>query len=257
MFDPGGQVAEHWYSRDGLPAYSQPKRGGGETRTTLRHARQLGLVPSVTTVLEEVINKPALNNWKVDQGILAALTLPRVEGETEQAFLQRVRTDSRAQAKAAAEEGTRIHEAVEASFASRPFPARYVRHVDAARALIARLFPDVTDWVTERSFCHPKGFGGKVDLHSPTWGIVVDFKGKDGDFTDGKKLAWDQHWQLSAYQRGLNLPPAPCANVFISRTHPGAVAEHVWTLEELSTGWRVFQHALCIWKLIKGFDPAF
>src|SRR5262249_48688686 len=135
---------------------------------------------------------------------------------------------------------------------------------------LKRLFPDVHDWVSEKSFAHPLGFGGKVDLHSPSSGIVVDFKTKDGDFTEldsygkPKKLAWDQNIQLAAYQVGLNLrsimcpnprifsgeildkavPNVPkfqqCANLFVSRTHPGAVRSHVWSAEEVADGWRTF-----------------
>jgi hypothetical protein len=48
--------------------------------TTLRDARKLGLLPSVTNVLG-VINKPELVEWKMTQAVLAALTLPRRDGE--------------------------------------------------------------------------------------------------------------------------------------------------------------------------------
>ena len=98
----------------------------------------------------------------------------------------------------------------------------------AAPSAITAEFPGVADWIAEASFAHESGYGGKVDLHSPSTGIVVDYKGKDGDFSEldtygkPKKLAWDQHWQLGAYQVGLRLPNADCANVFFSRTHPGA-----------------------------------
>ena len=57
--------------------------------TTLRDARKLGLLPSVTNVLG-VINKPELVEWKMTQAVLAALTLPRLEGEGEDAFAKRV-----------------------------------------------------------------------------------------------------------------------------------------------------------------------
>ena len=118
-------------------------------------------------------------------------------------------------------------------------------------------FPGVDDWIAEASFAHPSGYGGKVDLHSPSTGIVVDWKGKDGDFSDGKKLAYDQHWQLAAYQDGLRLPRNVCANGFVSRTHPGAVRIHVWTRDEVEQGSQVFLQALALWKAIKGFDPSF
>lgn len=253
---PPQQESQHWYDRSGKPAYEQRTAGGGVRPTDLRDARRLGLVPSVTTVLS-VLAKPALTNWLVEQGIMAALTLPRVDGESERDFLARIREDSKAQTRAAAEEGNRIHDACEMAIKGRAYPKAYEPHVAAVRARLAELFPDVTDWVAEQSFAHASGFGGKVDLHSPSTGITVDYKGKDGDFSDGKKLAYDQHWQLAAYTRGLELPRAPCANLFVSRTHPGCVAHHVWSAEDIDKGWRVFASALEAWKALRGFDPSF
>lgn len=248
----------HWYTQTGGACYEVPNAKAGGTRpTTLRDARKLALVPSVTTVLS-VVAKPQLEAWKRAQSVMAALTLPRREGESEKSLLYRIDQDSRAQTEAAAAEGNRIHDAIEAYF-KEGYPASgpYIEHVRAVREELRRLFPDVKDWIAEKSFASVDGYGGKVDLHSPSTGITVDHKGKDGDFTDGKKLAYDQHWQLAPYQRGLRLKPAPCANLFVSRTHPGKVASHVWSPEDIAHGWQVFAAALSLWKAINRFDPAF
>lgn len=244
----------HWYKPDGAPFYTVRDAKGNERGVTLRDARKVGAVPSVTTVLQ-VLAKPQLETWKVKQGILAALTLPRNVDEDDDTYLARVLTDSREQAKAAAEEGTRIHDAIEQSFASKYVPEAYAPHVEAVSGSIRDLFPSVDDWVSERSFAHADGFGGKVDLHSPSTGIVIDFKGKDGDFSDGKKLAYDQHYQLAAYQHGLGLPRNACCNLFVSRTHPGRVAHHVWTIDDVESALGIFLDALSLWKRIKRYDP--
>lgn len=249
MFD-----SSHWYDTKGKPAYEVPSKSGAMRSTTLADARKLNLVPSVTTILN-VLAKPALTNWKVEQGILAALTMPRIEGETEKDYLRRIMSDSEKQVTDAADEGTRIHDALESHYKGRVVEHRYRPHVEGVAALLAKLFPHVEDWVSEASFCHPLGYGGKVDLHSPSTGIVVDFKGKDGDFTDGKKLAYDQHYQLSAYQSGLYLPCVPSANVFFSRTHPGQVTHHLWSAEDMEDGRCVFEGALKVWQAIKKYKP--
>ena len=248
-------MGEHWYDRDGRPAYEVMSKSGHPRATTLSDARKMGLVPSVTTVLG-VLAKPALETWKVKQGILAALTLPRQRDEADDAYLARVLADSGEQVKAAAAEGTRIHDACECYWQGRHYPHEYQPHVDAVCEELSRLFPGVTDWIAERSFCHAFGYGGKVDLHSPSTGIACDYKGKDGDFSDGKRLAYDQHWQLAAYQIGLHLPAAPCANIFVSRTHPGKVASHVWKEKDIATGWQVFEAALTVWKRLRNYDPS-
>lgn len=269
MSDEGG----HWYHRDGRPCYQVPGRGGVMRDFNLRWDRGLQAVPSVTTVTS-CIAKSALETWKVRQGILAALTLPRLDGEDDDAFIARVIEDSKQQAKAAAEEGSRIHDACERIVKGESIAEKYRPHAEAAVAELRRLFPDVNDWVAEKSFAHPLGFGGKVDLHSPSTGIVADYKTKDGDFTEldaygkPKKLAWDQHIQLAAYQVGLGLwlhdiPHAPrgtpvqCANIFVSRTHPGAVRSHVWSPDDIAEGWATFEAALRLWKILRKYDGAF
>lgn len=246
-------MGEHYYLKDGTPFYEVPTKTGGLRAVHIGDVRKAMAVPSVTTVLN-VIAKPALTEWMVNQGIMAALTLPREEGEPEADWLKRVKQDSKQQAKDAADEGTRIHDAIDCAYKGRPYPERYVPHVTAVMARVASLFPGVSDWIPEASFS-AHGFGGKVDLHSPSTGIVIDFKGKDGDFSDGKKLAYDQHWQLAAYQYGLRIPRNVCVNLFVSRTHPGAVADHVWSVEELEQALKVFLASHQVWMALKGYDP--
>lgn len=248
-------MSEHWYLQNGKPFYEIAAANGNLRAVTLRDARKVGAVPSVTTVLG-VIAKPQLTNWMVDQGILAALTLPKRDDEPERDYIARIKLDSQQQAKSAAEEGNRIHDACECAMKGLPYPQAYEEHVEAVSHRLAELFPGVTDWIAEKSFAHADGYGGKVDLHSPSTGIVVDYKGKDGDFTDGKKLAYDQHWQLGGYRRGLKLPRNVAANLFVSRTHPGAVAHHVWTVKEVDDGEAVFLAALRLWKQLRGYDPS-
>lgn len=103
----------HWYDiATGAPRYQVPNKStGGMRDTTLRDARQLGLVPSVTTILQEA-NKPALINWMIDQALMAALTLPRNEGESLDDFIGRAKEDSKQQAINAAARGTEIHNAL-------------------------------------------------------------------------------------------------------------------------------------------------
>jgi hypothetical protein len=244
----------HWYDRHGNPKYTVIGKNGKERDTTLADARRLQLVPSVTTILD-VLNKPALSDWKVKQGIMAALTLPRLDGEDDERFINRVVTDSRQQAIQAAEEGNRIHAAIEAHYSGQLGWEDYALHVDAVIGLLYKTFPDIDDWVAEKSFASTWGYGGRLDLHSPSTGIVVDFKTKDMAPGDNKKLAYDQHYQLAAYKVGMHLKRGVGANVFISRTHPGYAEIHVWSEEDIEKGWEVFASALACWQAIKGYVP--
>ena len=250
------QETGHWYTRAGEPAYQVKSASGSMRGTTLADAKKLCLCPSVTTVLS-VLAKPALEQWKVKQGIMAALTLTRNAGESDSEYLARVLADSRQQAISAAEEGSRIHDACECAVKGLPYPDQYIPHVAGAIAKLNELFPGVNDWIAEASFASPLGFGGKVDLHSPSTGIIADYKTTDERRGSTKRFHWDQHYQLAAYQGGMGLQANVGVNIFISRTDPGVSFSHVWRVEEMNSGWRIFLHALELWKQLKGFDSSF
>src|SRR5262252_4924511 len=105
LFSP---ESAHWYRRDGEPLHSVLSSKGELRPTTLRDARKLGLLPSVTNVLG-VIHKPELVEWKVTQAVLAALTLPRGQGEELGVFAKRVVEDAQSQVRGAAEFGKAFH----------------------------------------------------------------------------------------------------------------------------------------------------
>lgn len=238
----------HWYAKDGTPAYTVIAKNGNERNTTLADARKMGLVPSVTTILG-VADKPALTAWKVDQALMAALTLPRIEGESLDDFKKRAALDAKQQTVDAADEGTRIHAAIEACYLGQKFHWDYRHHVIAAQDAISAVFGDQV-WQPEKSFCSPLGYGGKVDLHSPK--VVIDFKTKDFGPSDKVVAYDDQIMQLDAYRHGLGYPTATMANVYVSRSCPGEVRVIV---HDSGNHFERFLHLLSYWKLSKGYDP--
>ena len=238
----------HWYDQDGTPQYTIIGANGNYRNTTLRDARKLGYVPSVTTILN-VAAKPALTAWKVNQALMAALTLPPIEGESLDDFKKRADADAKQHAIDAAAQGTAIHGAIEAAFLGQDYSPEYNAHVDAALDPLADALPH-SEWLPEKSFCHPLGYGGKVDLHSEH--VVVDFKTKE--FGPGDKVVAydDQIMQLDAYRHGLDIPNATMANLYLSRSHPGEVR---LIIHESGNHFERFQHLLAFWKLSKNYNP--
>jgi len=249
----------HWYRADnGAPQYTVLAKDGSDRPTTLRDARKMDLVPSVTTVMK-VAAKPGLDVWKNEQLLLAALTLPRMPDESEKSFIARVVADSKETGKRAAEAGTRIHESIEKHYAG----VKNIEHPEAALAFEKLVFEHFKThpfqkWETEVSFASELGYGGKVDLYtrrdeSTPVGIVLDAKTKDFG-PDDKVDAYDENlMQLAAYRHGLDLPHARCANVFVSRTHKGLVKIHEWSEDDLERGWGMFNALLAFWKLKNQF----
>lgn len=239
----------HWYGRDGSSAYEVIGNNGQNRPATLRDARKLNLVPSVTTIIKSAA-APGLEVWKQQQMMMAALTLPRLDDEPEAAWLDRVIHDSKETGRKAAERGNAIHAACQNFYEGKSW-GEYQEHVIGTNEAINAHF-GVCSWFAEQSFAHPLGFGGKVDLYCES--AVCDFKTKE--FNDAsKKLAWDEHcMQLAAYRVGLDIPKARCANVFVSVTKPGLAIVHEWTEEELAKGWRMFKGLLDYWKAKTGFE---
>lgn len=235
----------HWYTRDGVPQYTVDAVKGGQRNTTLRDARKMNLVPSVTTIIN-VAAKPALLAWMQQQVLYAALTLPRRPEETEKDYIDRIISDSKEQGRSAADAGTDIHASIQGYYEYKP-TGKHQESVEACVAAIANHF-GFHKWISERSFAHEAGFGGKCDLFSES-GIVADIKTKEFVATD-KIDAYDEHlMQLSAYRVGLGVPNARCANVFVSRNSPGLVVIKEWSEEDLSRGWEMFLHLLSFWQL--------
>jgi len=225
--------------------YTVTGKNGKERPTTLRDARSLNLVPSVTTVLN-VAAKPGLELWKQRQLLLAALTLPRNEDEAEGDYLDRIMLDSKEEGKSAADKGTEIHAAIQSHYEEKPHD--FNEHVWACDMEITQNFGQQF-WIVERSFSHELGYGGKADLHCVQGkGIVLDIKTKEFDDKD-KVDAYDEHlMQLAAYRVGLGLPEAQCGNVFVSRSVPGLTKIIEWTEADLQRGFRMFCYLLNFWQ---------
>ena len=242
--------ANHWYTRDGLPMYTIEAAKGGHRATTLRDARKLNLVPSVTTVIN-VAAKPGLIQWMQKQILLAALTLPKIDNETEENFIARIINDSKEQGRSAADAGTDIHAAIQGFYEGQVIN-RHQEHVSGCIRALEECF-EKQGWISERSFAHDLGFGGKCDLHVPATedhqGLVADIKTKE--FSESDKIeSYDEHlMQLSAYRVGLGLPDARCVNVFVSRSAPGLtrIVEH--SQDDLARGWKMFYALLNFWQL--------
>jgi hypothetical protein len=244
--------SQHWYTQDGAPQYTVTAKNGNQRNTTLADARKMNLVPSVTTIMSAAA-KPALEQWKLNQMMLACMTLPRGSDEPEEAFIQRVVRDSKEHTKMAAERGTDIHAALE-SWYDGIMVADRVEYQMGVSDAIKEHFGELA-WSSEKSFAHKLGFGGKIDLHTRDGeGVVIDFKTKEFTAAEAEKLTgYDENvMQLSAYRMGLDLPQARCANVFVSVIEPGLVKIVEWQPNEIERGWAMFDALRQFWYAKSG-----
>lgn len=241
----------HWYDRSGAPVYEIRAQAGHLRPVTLRDARKLQLLPGVSSILK-LEHQPGLERWKIDQALMAALTLPRIEGESLDAFKTRCSVDMGAQAKAARERGSHLHAALQGYYEGRRVFAAdepFVRPViDFLHGRCAGV-----EWKPERSFGCPLGYGGKVDLTCPE--VVVDYKFKDFDAIPKKGFGYPEHgMQLEAYAHGLGYPQALKLNIFVSSTVPGLISPVIWDHPD---EWEAFLCLLRLWKIRRNYFPEF
>jgi len=254
----------HWYDKNGTPAYTQPNKSkpGEERNTTLRDAKKLELVPSVTTVMK-LEAKPGLERWKMNQVILACLTLPRIESEGVDEFEKRIWIDANEHAKVARENGTRIHGILENYYKGGHTEPGDMETVVAPVLRAIKKHFGLQEWEAEKSFSSPGGYGGKVDLHSKD--VVIDFKTKE--FTEDKLpgVFPEQKKQLSAYANGLglcdwqgdNLTFPRCANVFVSVSVPGLVHVVEHKQKDLQHAFDCFLAQLIWWQKEKKYESGY
>lgn len=263
----------HYYDRTGKPVYEVPNASkGGMRPTTVRDAKKLDLLPSVSTVMG-VIAKPAINGWVKEQVARAAVNVFWGEGETADEWVAHVLQAAETNMTQARDLGTEIHGAIERFLAATQnnsesiyVPAFWVEDgkvheshyafVGAAKTALEELGVWGQPFSPEKSFASVLGYGGKVDLSgTPENPWVVDFKCVD---RLDKKLDYpDRCQQLTAYADGLYGDPITPrqANIFISTSEPGKYLIREWKEDEKAKGNRVFRAALNLWCEVNNFYP--
>ena len=258
------QAPSHWYLRDGRAFHEIAKKDGtGNRAVTLADARKVLAYPSVTNVLG-VLAKPGLDAWKIEQGIMAALTLPRQADEPLDAFARRVVSDMGEQVEKAADLGSAIHNACEVYALNKQVPTD---------PTLLSLFEPWRKWFDEnverigsieQTYVHHEhGYAGRVDMVALIKGIgwaVVDFKTqKVKRSAKGEaKPAFYETWplQLAAYRQAVLASGAKnvtaLVSVVIDSVQPGPVHVKQWTDVDYFGS---FLAAAALWKYVKGYDP--
>lgn len=251
---PRASESGHWYDRDGTPRYEVAAKDGSMRAATLRDARKFGWYPGVTSIIK-CAAAPGLERWKQDQVLMAALTLPRVDGESNEALCARIMADSGEQARKARERGTEIHAAIQGHYEGAPPSEEMWPFVQGVSAAIAANF-GAQPWHPEKPCAHELGYGTKADLSCPA--VILDFKGSEFDAGAAPSLkTWDEHaMQLAATRKALGYGGADCAIVYVSRNVPGLCRIIRIDEPELARGWEMFSALLTYWQANRGYFPA-
>jgi len=237
----------HFYLEDGTPFYETTSKDGSIRKTTLRDARKVNAFPSVTTILK-VAASPGLEKWKQEQVVLSALTMPRPEGMDLTQLAKKIIEDSRHEAETKRDIGTDIHGVLEKFYQTETYEQEYAEYIYGVIDTIPKV-----EYDSEKSFAHKYGYAGKIDLHSKTEQIVIDFKTKE--FTaDDKMVLYDEHkMQLSAYAAGLGFNQPKMYICYVSTSVHGLcrLIEHT----EFQRYYEMFLNLLGYYKLKNNYWP--
>lgn len=252
---PRSSESAHWYTPDGTACHEVLRADGSGMRpTTLRDARKLGLLPSVTTILK-VLHKQALVEWLISTACLSVLTAPKLEGEDLDSFVKRVLTTEKQQdqeAQKARDLGTNIHAAIEIELNGGVCALELEHFVGPAMDLIKTLG---TVRATEKIVVGD-GYAGKLDcIVENNYLVVLDFK-------SCKKLPkesfWEHQMQTAAYAAALGnagTQQIKTANIYISTTEPGQTM--LCIQDEWQKAAHAFHHMVRYWHISNDYDPIF
>ena len=244
-----------WYTRSGQPLRILRAANGRTRPTTLRDARRLGLFPAVTSILD-VIARPVLQTWLVEQGILSSITLPRADDETPDAFAPRVARDIDVHRAHVACLGARIRHAIGLTFSGQipdPEMAPYLAELEKWFAA-ADLGPLAVE--TDRVSLE-WGFGGRIDLYAEINGrpALVDFK-----LQHVKKARpnFYENWplQLAAHRqilREAGHPVDACYSIIIDAHAGRPIHVRDWSDDDLD--FDTFAATFTLWKYLKSYNP--
>lgn len=247
--DDGVVAPRHFVEMSSKPGELRPTR-----ITDVRKMWKAGevVVPSVTTVLN-VLAKPALTNWLIDQHLQQAWNLAR-EGkllESYPDFLGEVKYQTEMETDKAPTAGTDFHKAMELYIKSELpesnefYDLCHNVHIE----VLCHNDGFTGEYLIEYNFISDDGYGGQIDLVTPA-PMLIDYKTKQtADKFKPGKMVYDEHkMQLAAYRKGIGAPGARTANLFVCLEN-GEIDFHEHQEAELQKGWELFQSALSIWKL--------
>lgn len=245
----------HWYDNEGKPQHFTTMANGKSRDTNLRDARKHGYFPSVTEIIN-TIDKPALNRWKGNQILLAALTLPKIENEPLDEFSSRVMADAFKESTEARDRGSDIHDAIESAWKGKH---KNIPHdlYEFAEGVTDRVTEYCgTDRFTAEATAVGDGYGGMIDLHNDAF--LIDYKTKDIKDVTAKLAYPEMAMQLAAYDEALGVHqgrPRRLINVFVDRKEPGKVVIYEWSEEDAVIAWKKFQLLVAYWQLSKNYYP--
>ena len=239
-----------WYQSDGtVLEWVKGKTNGMPRRPTIADARELGLYPSVTSIIDTVLYSWGLESWRRDQFMAAAWQAgkegcefaPRAFAEHAEA----IRTEELAFNNA-------VHGAIATSGEIDNLDESIRPYVRQAWCTLADL-PGI--WRVELSRVFKQGYAGTPDAVCRDF--VLDWKVRRSVDVNRPRSAvyWENGLQLAAYDRGIGGRRRTLVNVAFDREDASKHVMYIWPEAEadrLRAAWKTIWK---YWQLRTGYTP--
>ncbi len=258
------QGGGHYYNPDGSPHFWVPLKSDSSKKrpTNVKDCKELGLSPSVSTIIQTISHGAGLDYWNIGIANKASYNHPKQPNETRDDYDERMRAEIATLKDKAPSEGTEIHGNIQHYYETGKVNVDYADYIAATQEFMES--EHLKSIKIEYNFPAEKiGYGGTVDMIAKStetnelW--VVDWKSKDFKGKAEVKQYIHNSMQLMGYFNGLlhdnTLVPrikenANIANVYLSRDMPGKW--YCYKLEEAEriTAFKCFTMAKELWYLI-------
>jgi hypothetical protein len=241
----------HWYNDKGelVPDFNL------RSKASKQLYRDRKIFPSHTTIPMEKAMSYGLKTWIEDQLIMSALTTPRIEGESDEDFIKRIRQHAQEEKEAAAEFGTTMHNLIE-----RVLKNECIQMAGYSETIQHGLI-SVKEWIdenierpiliesTEINFI--ERYAGKLDLYCELKSgefALIDWKTKKTEY--GKKIyGYDNYIQLASQAMLIHDKKVDrYFNGFISSTEPGRFELVEYSEDDIQRGWIMFDACLTLFN---------
>jgi hypothetical protein len=261
--------SNHWYTRTGESAHTQPTKAGAKNAmraTTIKDAKKLDLLPSVSSILKVVHNSP-LERWKLNQVAKACAENPihPLEHESIDTYVNAMIAKAFEETSKAADLGTRIHAAIEAFLTnsdSNDSEANIyaINAINRIKGLGLSIVASEVGVVSDEY-----GYAGRTDIAFTADGGmttgILDFKSTKTK--EGEPVIEKQGYaaQIAAYHnaywsKGMGIRDTSVGyNVFISTTEMGRIDVVKYDAERLRKEFDFFNAAAQIWRYKNNYDP--
>lgn len=273
----------HYYFKNGDSCYEVERADGkGMRSTTLRDARKLDLLASVTTFLGDMIAKKSLQNWiKTNVAKTAAQIILDLMGGTtsfkpditQDELIKIILDRSDIEVNKAAKFGNDVHDMVEAYALDRKEPTDpklipfFIPFKEWWDANIKKVF---FAEITVVGDC----YAGRLDLVAEMMNgdiLIIDWKtrkrGKPTTKAEvlcglGKFATYETDIiQLCAYRKALmKMPDCPridgVANIYIDSVNPTPPHLHIWSDDKIERHTQCWDYLAMAWCHLKGYFPS-